>query len=73
MDFIELNLLSGNTLSVQKSVIVAVMDLKYMPKELLKEKPFLKEHKSCTYIQLSVSPEELYCRDSYSEVMQKLQ
>ena len=73
MDYIELNLLSGNTLSIQKSVIVAVMDLKYMSKELLKEKPVLKEYKSCTYIQLSVSPGELYCRDSYSEVMQKLQ
>lgn len=72
MEYLEVKLLSGNTLSIRKDLILLVMKLEFFSKEMLKEKPFLKESSPCTLIQLSIAPGELYCRDSYDSVMQQL-
>lgn len=72
MEFIEVKLLNGNQFSIRKDLILYVMKLEHASKELLKEKPFLKEAGICTLIQLSVAPGEIYCGDSYDSVMQKL-
>ena len=72
MEFIEVTLLNGNKVSIRRDLVLYVMKLEHVSKELLKEKPFLKDVEVCTMIQLSVAPGEIYCGDSYDSVMQKL-
>ena len=71
MEFIEVTLLGGERLCIRKSVIVLIREFKYFPKELIKEKPFLKDCPGCVALLLS-DRQEIYCVDPYSSIVEKL-
>lgn len=76
MDFIEFELLSGNTISVRKNLVIAVTEFLTIPDEMREQLPFLKHIDSFTMIEVNhgsgVAPMVLYCREPYVTVMQKL-
>lgn len=76
MDFIEFKLLSGNTVSVRKNLVMAVTEYLAITDEMRKQLPFLKHIDSFTMIEVNygprVAPQVLYCREPYAAVMQKL-
>ena len=71
MEFIEVTLHGGERLCIRKEVIVLVREFKSIPKELIKEKPFLKDSPGCVAILLSQG-QEIYCIDPYSSIVEKL-
>ena len=57
---------------VRKDLVLLVFDVRYITKELLKDKPFLKGVESCTMIQLSMANGDYYCADKYDDIVQQL-
>ena len=72
MDFIELNLISGYRMCVRKDLVLQVFDLCFITKDMVKERPFLKDLDSCTMVQLSIEKEGYYCVDTYESIIQQL-
>ena len=53
MEYVEITLIGGDHLCIRKDAIMVVREFKSIPKELVKENPFLKGFSVCTVIVLT--------------------
>ena len=72
MNYIEVTLLWGDRLAIQKDTITAVREFTGPPsKDLVKQYPFLKGVDYCVWMSSSFSG-DIFCKDSYEDIMQQL-